>query len=252
MLSVFERWLTNIGQKMSEGGSIDLEKDKVPFGVETVDEEERERQKLARVRLKRKQALRSAIDHGRICFLLYGGVTVNKDIKDKFVDGRLQIGNETGQRRMRRFAKSALSNDPKEGDYVFISIPAFVKLVPLGNAEEASAAYEEALKNTEAMEDPMVQEIMAQAQASMTEYGVELDVGYLDALSGDSLNQFIQDNKASIKEMDGYLFGGEDMLTFVETMLGDQLIVQGEDGKAYQRDCFAHTLTKVAQRLRYL
>ena len=93
---------------------------------------------------------------------------------------------------------------------------------------------------------------MTDAKTSLSDYEVELDTGYLDKLSGDSLNLFIQENKASIKEMDGYLFGGEYALSFVESMLGNQLVVTGDDGRSYQRDCFAHTLSKVAERLRYL
>jgi hypothetical protein len=250
--SIFEKWLINIGQKMSEGHGINIERDKVPFGVETVDDIEREKQLQARQRNKRKQALRSAIKEGRICFLMYGGVTISKDIMDKFVDGRLKIGNEQGQRRMKRIVKSTLSNDPQEGDYAFICIPAYVKLVPPQMADEGSEAYEAALENAEAMENPMVQAIMADAKTSLSDYEVELDTSYLDKLSGDSLNLFIQENKASIKEMDGYLFGGEYALSFVESMLGNQLVVTGDDGRSYQRDCFAHTLRKVAERLRYL
>lgn len=252
--SIFEQWLHRIGRKMADGGGISLKEDRVPFGVETVDDLERERQLTIRQKNNRKKALRSAIKDGRVCFLMYGGVTISKDIMSKFgEDGRLQIGNEQGQRRMKRIVKSMLSNDPKEGDYAFICVPAYVKLVPPTEAHEmASDAVDEAVSNEELAQNAEVQKIIEAAKASLSDYEVELDTSYLDDLSGDSLASFIQSNKDSIKEMDGFLFGGENILTFVESMLGNQLVVEGDDGKSYQRDCFAHTLTRVAERLRFL
>lgn len=252
--SIFEKWLDNIGRKMASGGGINLEQDRVPFGVETIDDLERERQFAMNQKRKRKMALRSAIKESRVCFLMYGGVSISKDIMSKFdEDGRLQIGNEQGQRRMKRIVKSMLSNDPTDGDYVFICVPAFVKLVPPSDVlETASESYDKVASNEELTANDEVQKILADAKASLTNYEVELDTEYLDKLSGSELNDFIQANKESIKEMDGFLFGGEEILSFVEKMLGDQLVVQGDDGKSYQRDCFAHTLTRVAERLRFL
>ena len=250
--SIFEQWLTRVGQNMSAGQAISIERDKVPFGVETVDEIEKQKLDAKKIHLKRKKALNDALDKGHVCFLMYGGVSVGRDIMDKFVDGRLKIGNDQGKRRMLRIVKSVLSKDPHEDDFVFICIPAYVKLVKTLVAEESAEACEDATNNEEAMADPIMRRIIEEAKESLSDYEVELDTDYLDKLSGEALRLFVNENHDSIKEMEGYLFGGEFALKFVESMLGNQLVVMGDDGRAYQRDCFAHTSAKVAERLLYL
>ena len=252
--SIFEKWLNNISKKMASGGAINIAEDKVPFGVETVDDLERERQLQIKQRNKRKIALRNAIKDGRICFLMYGGIKVKGDMLSQFdEEHRLRIGDDKGRRRLKRLIKSALSNDPQEGDYAFVSVPAYVKLVPPAECMQVASEEIEKVSADESLADnEMVQQVLAEAKASLRDYEIELDTDYLEALTGDALSEFIHANKDDIKEMDGCLFGGEDVLTYVESMLGSDLVVIGDDGKSYQRDCFAYTLTRVAERLRYL
>jgi hypothetical protein len=87
-------------------------------------------------------------------------------------------------------------------------------------------------------------------QYAVPDYDIVLDTDYLDKLQGKELLDFI---KANAEKVDGYLFGGEAILSYVETMFGEELTSEPDDnGNRFQRDCFAHNLTKVSERLKFI
>lgn len=249
--TIFEQWLDGIVANLNKGIGINIERDKVPVGVETIDELERERANAAREKAARTKALRKAIYDGRVCFLMYGGVDVSKVSLDKYEDGRLKIGNEKGLRRLARNIKALLTKDAGENDYAFICIPAYVKLtLPAKETAEAKELAEDVANNEELMSDDLVASIVADAKESVPDYDIVLDTDYLDKLQGKELLDFI---KANAEKVDGYLFGGEAILSYVETMFGEELTSEpDENGNRFQRDCFAHNLTKVSERLKFI
>lgn len=145
--TIFELWLDKISAKMSAGEGIDIAKDKVPFGVETVDEIEKARLEEKKQRQIRAQALRDCINSGRICFLLYGGLDGKSMCEALGNEQRCCVANERGQRRMERLVRSMLSNEPKEADYAFIPIPAYA--IRVGDGIALDTEYLSKLKGKE-------------------------------------------------------------------------------------------------------